>query len=700
VSEDAPVELLRHGEVAVIRIDNPPVNALSHAVRAGILALLEEVEQDQAVHAAVILCAGRTFVAGADIREFGKPRQPPLISDIAARLDTMTKPVVAAIHGTALGGGLELALGCHYRIALSSARLGQPEVKLGLIPGGGGTQRLPRAIGAEKALRMIVTGDPISAVDAFEKALVDELVPNGLAEAAEDAARRLSGAQPRRLRDEESRLTEDRGERSRFEVTAIELTKRARGQRAPQACVEAVRAALELSFDEGMRRERELFAELVAGDQSRALRHLFFAEREAAKIPGQPLDRKPRVIDRVAIVGAGTMGAGIALCFADAGIEVVLSETSGEALSRGLANIERHYSDSASRGRLSSEEADRRRALIKGSLGLDGVARADLVVEAVFEDMAVKQQVFRELDRLAPSQAILATNTSYLDIDAIAASTGRPSSVAGMHFFAPANVMRLVEIVRGRETRPEILSTLAALARRLGKAPVAVGNCHGFVGNRMLRRRNAAAERVLLEGALPREVDAAMVEFGFPMGPLAASDLAGLDIGWRMRKAAGLHAEIADALCGRGRFGQKAGAGFYRYEPGSRTPVPDAEVEDLILETSRRLGLTRRRFADDEIVDRLLFSVVNEGARILEERIAESAGDIDVIWAYGYGFPAWRGGPMHWADDVGLKQISGRLADWARDAHDKSLEPAPLLQQLAADGRGFASLAGSRPRAT
>jgi 3-hydroxyacyl-CoA dehydrogenase len=647
----------------------------------------------------VILCAGRTFVAGADIREFGKPRQPPLISDIAERLDTMTKPVVAAIHGTALGGGLELALGCHHRVALSSARLGQPEVKLGLIPGGGGTQRLPRAIGGMSALTMIVTGEPISASNALENGLVDEIVSNNLPEAAIGAARSLVGSGPRRLRDDDSKLADDRAERSRFEAYATELTKRARGQRAPHACVEAVRAALDLPFEEGLKRERELFAELVAGDQSKAQRHLFFAEREAAKIPGLPPDIKPRAIERAAIVGAGTMGAGIAMCFADAGIELALTEMSDEALNRGLANIEKHYCDAVKRGRLKPDEADRRLARVKGGPGLEAVTDADLVVEAVFEDMAAKQQVFRDLDRLARPDTILATNTSYLDVDVIAAATSRPSSVAGMHFFAPANIMRLVEIVRGRKTTPATLATLVALARRLGKAPVVVGNCHGFVGNRMLRRRNAAAERLLLEGALPHEVDAAIVEFGFPMGPFAASDLAGLDIGWRMRKAAGFRAEIADTLCERRRFGQKTGTGFYRYEPGSRVPLADPEVEKLILETSRRLGLSRRRFASSEIVERLLFPVVNEGAHILEERIAERPGDIDVIWAYGYGFPAWRGGPMHWADNLGLKQISNRLADWARDANDASLGPTPLLQQLAAEGRGFASLASSASRA-
>ena len=694
MSGKPPVELLRRGDVAVVRIDNPPVNALSHAVRSGLLEALASIGGDPAMRAGIVACAGKTFVAGADIRELGKTRQPPLLTDIVETLDAMTKPIVAAIHGAALGGGLELALGCHYRIADASARLGLPEVKLGLLPGGGGTQRLPRAIGAPAALRMIVTGDPIAASDALAQELVDEIAEGDLIEAALAAARRLADSgKPRRLRDEEAKLAADRADRSRFEAAAAELTKRARGQRAPHACVAAVRAALELPFDEGSARERELFSELLAGDQSKAQRHLFFAEREAAKIPGLPPDVKPRPIERAAVIGAGTMGAGIALCFADAGIEVALIETSEEALQRGLSTIETNYREAAKRGRVSAAGADRRRALVSGSIGLGPAANADIVVEAVFEDMALKQQIFADLDCLACPGGILATNTSYLDIDAIAAATGRPESVAGMHFFSPAHVMRLVEIVRGRETSLETLATLVALARRIGKIPVVVGNCHGFVGNRMLRQRNTAAERALLDGALPQEIDAALVDFGFPMGPLAASDLAGLDIGWRMRKAAGFCAEIADALCERGRFGQKTGSGFYRYEPGSRAPLPDPEVEELIVAASRRLGITRRSIAKEEIVERLLFPSINEGARILEEGIAARPGDIDVIWAYGYGFPVWRGGPMHYADSIGLAVIRDRLADWARRSRDASLDPAPLLERLAAEGLGFASIA-------
>jgi 3-hydroxyacyl-CoA dehydrogenase len=695
VSEKPPVEILRQGDVAIVRIDSPPVNALSHAVRSGLLEAFESIERDATIRASLIVCAGRTFVAGADIKEFGKPRQKPLLNDVVDRLDTMTKPVVAAIHGTALGGGLELALGCHYRIAVPSARLGQPEVKLGILPGGGGTQRLPRAIGAVAALRLIVTGEPISAAEAHKLGLVQEIAEADLTESGIAAAKKLVGSKPHRLRDNDSKLATDRADRSAFDAAATELTKRARGQRAPHACVDAVRAALDLPFDEGMALERKLFDELVAGDQSKAQRHLFFAEREAAKVPGLSSALKPRAIERAAVVGAGTMGAGIAICFADAGIPVTMIDTIEDGLKRGFERIESYFRDAAKRGRISAEEAQKRTDLVGGTLEFKTVRHAHIVIEAAFESLGLKKDIFAELHQATRPKAILATNTSYLDIDAIASATGRPGKVAGMHFFSPANVMRLVEIVRGRDTSPETLATLIALARKLGKIPVVVGNCHGFVGNRMLRQRNIAAERALLEGALPQEIDAAMVDFGFPMGPLAASDLAGLDIGFRMRKAAGFRAEIADQLCEQGRFGQKTGKGFYRYEPGSRAPLPDPDVEQLILDTSNRLGIARRAIGAEEIVERLLFPMINEGARILDEGIATRASDIDVIWAFGYGFPVWRGGPMHYADTVGLKIIRDRLADWARHSDDPSLRPAPLLERLAAEDRGFASFTGA-----
>ncbi len=696
MSETRVVQVERHGNVAVVRIDNPPVNALSHAVRADLTEALRAVDAEAAVRVVVLSCAGKTFAAGADIKEFGKPPRAPLLRDVVEMLDNMTKPVVAALHGTALGGGLELALACHYRVAAPSTRLGLPEVKLGLLPGAGGTQRLPRAVGAVAALRMIVSGTPVSVEEAVRDGLVDLIAEGDLSEVAVAFAHGIAGTgNLRRLRDADEKLAADRADRTSFEATAAELTRRARALRAPHACVEAVRATLDLPFDEGLARERTLFDELVAGDQSKAQRHIFFAEREAAKLPGVAAETKPRKIEEVAVIGAGTMGSGIAIAFADAGIKVTLVETTAEALERGLARIETSYRDAAKRDKLTTENAERRIAAIKGTLGFDAAAGADLVVEAVFEEMELKKQIFTELDRLTRRETILATNTSYLNVDRIAAATSRPSLVAGMHFFSPANVMRLVEIVRGHDTAPEVLMTLVSLARRLGKAPVVVGNCHGFVGNRMLRQRNIAAERALLDGALPQEVDAAMVDFGFPMGPFAATDLAGLDIGWSMRKAQGARAEIADALCEHGRFGQKTGKGYYRYETGSRVPLDDPEVEAVILEASRRLGIARSPIGKDEIVERLILPVINEGARILEEGIAARPGDIDVIWVYGYGWPVWRGGPMHYADQVGLAAIRDRLDLFAKRSGDKNLRPAPLIERLAAEGQGFASLDGS-----
>jgi 3-hydroxyacyl-CoA dehydrogenase len=689
------VQIQDRSDVAVILIDNPPVNALSHAVRSGLLDALKAVETDSTVRAIVIACAGRTFIAGADIREFGAPPQSPTLPDVIETLDRMTKPVVAALRGTVLGGGLELALGCHFRIAAPSTRLGFPEVKLGLLPGAGGTQRLPRAIGATAALRMIVGGEPVSAEEALRSGVIDALAAGDLTEASIAAARRLAAAGGlRRLRDEGEKLTPELADRAGFEKLAAELTQRARAMHAPRSCVEAVRAALDLPFDDGLARERALFAELIAGEQSKAQRHLFFAEREAAKLRDIEASARPRAIAEAAVIGAGTMGRGITMCFADAGIAVTLIETSDEALRNGLDAIAASYRDTAKRGRLSPAEAESRLALVHGHVGLAETA-ADIVVEAVFEDMELKRRIFAELDRLTGPEAILATNTSYLDVDAIAAATRRPGRVAGMHFFSPANVMRLVEIVRSRDTVPAALATLVALARRLGKIPVLVGNGHGFVGNRMLRRRSAAAERLMLEAVPPQEIDAAMVDFGFPMGPLAAADLAGLDIGWRMRKAEGLHAEIADALCERGRFGQKTGAGFYRYEAGSRAPLPDPAVAEITAEASRRLGVEPRAVGKGEIVERLLFPMVNEGARILEEGIAARPSDIDVIWVHGFGWPVWRGGPMYWADAIGLGKIRDTLDAWAADLGDEALHPAPLLQRLASEARGFASLKAS-----
>ena len=687
-SINASIDLRCDGEVAVVTADNPPVNALKHEVRTGLSEALSQARDEAAIKAVVIACAGRTFFAGADITEFGKPPQAPSLHDVIAAIEAMPKPVVAALHGTALGGGFELALACHFRVAVSGARVGLPEVKLGLLPGAGGTQRLPRLVGPEKALQMIVTGEPIGAAEARGDGIIDEIAEGDLTAAAIDFARRIvrEGRPLRLVRDREEKLI---GEG--FADAAEALTRRLRGREAPAACVEAVRNAIVLPFDEGLKRESELFRKLVAGDQSKAQRHIFFAEREAAKVPDMPEATRPRPITRGAVIGAGTMGGGIAMCFANAGIPVTVVETGRDLLQKGLDRVAANYRTTVSRGGLTADEMERRIGLITGVTEFEAVAGADVVIEAVFEEMDVKKRVFADLDRSAKPNALLATNTSTLDVDEIARATARPQDVLGMHFFSPANVMRLLEIVRGAETSFEALATAIALGRRLGKVPVTVGVCYGFVGNRMLARRSVETERLLLEGALPQEIDAAVTGFGFPMGPCAMMDLAGLDVGWRIRKGRGEQALIEDALCEAGHYGQKTGKGYFRYEAGSRTPLPDPEVEKTILDASSRLGINRRPIGHEEIVERMILPMINEGARILDEGIASRPGDIDVIWVYGYGWPVWRGGPMYYADRLGLPHVRDRLTFYADRSRDETLQPAPLLQRLAAEGRGFAS---------
>ena len=685
------VTLRRDGNVGVVTVDNPPVNAIKTAVRVGLIARLTEAKADPGIAAVVLACAGRTFMAGADISEFGKPLQGPATVDVIAAVEQMGKPVVAALHGTPLGGGLEIALGCHFRLAAPGTRMGQPEIKIGTIPGAGGTQRLPRLVGVEKAMAMILTGDPITAPDALAHGLLDEIVDGDVTLGAIAFAKKVV-AEGRPLvlaRDRDEKLADV--DRAKFDELAAGYLKRRKGLLAPMAAIESLRNALDLSIDDALRREWTLFLELLGSEQAKSQRHVFFAEREAAKIAGIPADTKPREIKRAAVIGAGTMGGGIAMCFANAGLPVTVVEMSPDALARGLDTVARNYRSTAARGGLKPEEAERRIGLIAGTTDMRGIADADIVIEAVFETMEVKRQVFAALDKLARPDAVLATNTSYLDVNAIAAATARPQRVVGMHFFSPANLMRALEVVRGSETAPDVLATAVAIGRRIGKAPAVVGVCHGFVGNRIQRFRTVEAERVLIEGALPQEVDAAMTEFGFPMGPLAAGDLAGLDISWSMRKAQGLTAEIADALCERGHYGQKTGRGFYRYEPGSRAPKPDPEVEQLIVATSARLGVTRRSFEKNEIVERLLFPVINEGARVLDEGIAARPGDIDVIWVFGYAFPPWRGGIMHWADTLGLAYVRDRLTEFAARTGDERHKPAPLLAKLAAEGKGFAN---------
>jgi 3-hydroxyacyl-CoA dehydrogenase len=686
------VSLRANGDVAVITIDNPPVNTMKYEVRAGLLDLISRAAGDPNISAAVIACAGRTFVAGADITEFGQPpRQPTAIAVIEA-IEACPKPVIAALHGTPLGGGLELALGCHFRVAAPGTRLGLPEIKLGIIPGAGGTQRLPRLVGMEKAMAMILSGEPIPVREALDAGLIDEIIEGDLMAGAVAFAR-AAVAEKRPLvlvRNRDEKLASAR-DLAGFDAAAANYIRRAKGQKAPLAAVAALRNAITLPVADALKRERDSFLELVAGDQSKAQRHIFFAEREATKVP-DIAGAKAHDVKQAAVIGAGTMGGGIAMCFANAGIPVTVVETGAEALSRGLDTVTRNYRNTAARGGLGTQEMEARIARITGTTDLAAVADADIVVEAVFEDIGVKQDVFGRLDRIVKAGAVIASNTSYLDIDALARSTARPQAVLGMHFFSPANVMRLLEVVRGAATSPQALATAIAVGRRLGKVPAVVGVCHGFVGNRMLRPRSVEAERLLLEGALPQDVDGALADFGFPMGPFAMADLAGLDVGWRMRKAQGLSAPIADQLCERGRYGQKTSRGFYLYEPGSRTPKPDPEVERLIVDTAAQHGIVRGVLGKKTIVERLLFPMINEGARILHEGIAQRPGDIDVIWVYGYGFPVYRGGPMHYADSVGLAYIRDRLMAFARTTGDDRHRPAPLLEELAAAGKGFSSL--------
>ncbi|WP_439396173.1 3-hydroxyacyl-CoA dehydrogenase NAD-binding domain-containing protein [Bradyrhizobium sp. PMVTL-01] len=690
------VKLERHDEVGIVTVDSPPVNALSAAVRGGILECITAAIADPAIKGIVLTCGGRTFIAGADITEFGKPPKPPALNDVLAEIEHSPKPVVAAIHGTALGGGLEVALACHFRVAVKEAKLGLPEVKLGLLPGAGGTQRLPRAVGPELAVKMIVGGDPIGAAEALENGLIEEII-EGPASGGEAFVRKvIAEKRPlRRLRDDDSKIAAAKADRSIFTNAVAAMTKKSRGLEAPFAAADAVGYAIDLPFDEGLKKEREGFLKLVASDQSKAQRYAFFAEREAAKIAGVPEATKPRPVNRVAILGAGTMGGGIAMSFANAGVPVTLIETGEEQLRRGMGIMQKNWEATAARGGIPADAPAKRMALINGVVGIENVGDADLVIEAVFETMAVKKEVFGKLDQYAKPGAVLASNTSYLDIDEIAKSTKRPQDVLGMHFFSPANVMKLCEIVRADKTAPDALVTAVAIARKIAKVPVVVGVCDGFVGNRMLAQRGKQSEKLLFEGALPQQVDAVVTKFGMPMGPFAMGDLAGLDIGWRSRKDRGIKSEIADALCEAGRFGQKTGKGYYKYEAGSRAPLPDPEVEKLIDETLLRLGRKKRVVSDEEILERMMYPMINEGAKILEEGIAARPSDIDVVWLYGYGWPIYRGGPMFWADTVGLKHIADRLSFYAKETNDPGLEPAPLLKKLAAEGKTFASLAAA-----
>ena len=687
------IELRHERRTAIVIVDNPPVNATRKEVRAGLLEAFSAVGKDGGIDAAALICAGRTFIAGADIAEFDKPPIQPENVDVIVAIESLAKPVVAAMHGTALGAGLEIAMACHYRVATPTARFGLPEVKLGLIPGAGGTQRLPRLVGITKALEMILSGDPVDAKDALASGLIDAVIEGDLASAAIDfVSNAVRRGKPITVRARDEKIVPFRNDPSAFEKLAARFQKRAQGLDAPMAAIAAIRSCLSLPTDEALAQEREAFQILRQGPQSAAQRHVFFAEREASKVADMPAGVRPHEVASAAVIGSGTMGSGIAMSFSNAGIPVTLIDIKPDALARGLDIIASSYKASVSRGGLTAEEGERRLQRIKGAFDLAAVGDAGLVIEAVFEDMAVKKSVFAEIDRHAKPNAVMATNTSYLDPNVIAQVIQRPEALVGMHFFSPANIMRLVEVVRGERTSYETLATALTTVRKLAKVPVVTGVCHGFVGNRTLRPRSVEAERLLLEGAMPHEVDGALVEFGFPMGPFAMSDLAGLDIGWSMRKSQGLRAEIADALCESGRFGQKTGKGFYLYHQGGRTGIPDPDVERLIAEASRRLNIERRTIDRKEIIERLVFPIINESARVLAENIVQRPGHIDVVWIYGYGWPRWRGGPTHYADQTGLSYICERLKQFSAAGNDPDLLPAPLLGRLARSGEKFQSV--------
>ena len=698
------VQLEKRGSVGVIWVSNPPVNALSQAVRGGLASALKQALDDAALTAVVLACRGRTFIAGADITEFGKgPLEPPL-QDVIRALDASPKPIVAALHGTALGGGLEVALACHYRVFARDAKCGLPEVKLGILPGAGGTQRLPRLIGVERALEMIVTGEPISAARAKELGIADQVVGGDLLDGALSFAEGIASQRPLpRVSERPARLAEPDAA-AFFERAARDAAKRSRGAQAQARCIQAVRASVELPFEDGLRLERQLIEEALESRESAALRHVFFAERKAAKIPDIADDTPTLPVQSVAVLGAGTMGGGIAMVFANAGMTVTLLDREQAFVDKGLDIIRKNYAATVAKKRLSQNDMDARLGRIRGTTRYEDLADADLVIEAVFEEMGLKQEIFGKLSEVCRKDAILATNTSTLDVNAIARATSRPEQVLGLHFFSPANVMRLLEIVRGEQTSKPVVRTSMQLAKRIGKVGVLVGVCYGFVGNRMLHQYYREAQFLIQEGALPQQLDKVMTDFGFAMGPCATSDLAGIDVGWRIRKAqpkppAGerYSGAVPDRLAEMGRYGQKTSAGFYRYEAGSRTPLPDPEIEAIIVQMSKELGIARRQISDQEILERCLYAMINEGAKILDEGIALRASDIDTVWLNGYGFPAHRGGPMFHADTVGVRAVHERVAAFAKQ-HGKVWTPARLLGELAEQGGTFVGYDEQRAR--
>ncbi len=690
------VSYSKQGKIGVISVDNPPVNALAQRVREGILDAIRKAQKDKS-EAVVLCCEGRTFIAGADITEFGKPPMEPGLPEVLSALENSSKPVIAAIHGTALGGGFEVALACHYRCAIASAKVGLPEVKLGLLPGAGGTQRLPRVAGVKAALDIITSGNPVPAKKAHDMGLVNEIIEGDLLEGAIGYARDLvdSGAPLKRIRD--INIDPATIEPGFFEQARKRVNARARGQIAPDRIVSCLEAAVNLPFDKAIERERELFRELVTSPESAAMRHIFFAERQAAKIKGLPRETPVREVRQAAIIGGGTMGGGIAMCFANVGIPVTLLEVNDEALDRGLKIIRKNYGITVKRGKLRETDVKQRMALITGTTDYADIAGADIVIEAVFENLELKKEIFAKLDETCKAGAILATNTSYQDVDAIAAATSRPQDVVGTHFFSPANVMRLLEVVRGEKTADDVLATTMGLGKRIGKVCALSGVCYGFIGNRMLTGYGREAQLLLLEGCTPQQVDSTLEKFGMAMGPVAMGDLAGLDVGYKARQSRKTEGDdprpyaVSTRLVESGRLGQKSGAGYYKYDSETRARISDPEVEAMIREEAEKFGIGQREISEEEIIARCMYPLVNEGAKILEEGIAQRASDIDIVYVYGYAFPAAKGGPMCYADQVGLKDVYEKILEFQRDHGEKNWQPANLLRELAESDGSFAA---------
>ena len=685
--------------VAVLRTDNPPVNAMSYHVRQGLVDGVRKAENDQSVGAVVLHCEGRTFFPGMDIREFSNPNVPaaPTLTQLIETVEGASKPVVAAIHGTTLGGGLETALGCHYRVAVASARLGLPEVKLGIIPGAGGTVRLPRVMGVKRALKMMTSGSPVGASQALSRGLVDaliegDLLPGAIAFASQVVRDRKPLA---RIRDLDKELAIAREDPAIFDDIRRSIAGKTRGFKAPEAIIQSVEAAIRLPFEEALRNERRLFEECQASPEARAQQYFFFAERQARKIPDVPKDTPVRAINSVGVIGAGTMGGGISMNFLNRGIPVTILEATREALDGGIGIIRKNYADSLRKGRISPQDATRRMSLLTGTLDYQALSDVDLVIEAVFEEMDLKKTVFERIDGICKPGCILASNTSYLNINEIAAVTSRPQEVLGLHFFSPANIMRLLEVVRGDATSRTVLATCMTLGADIGKVPVVVGVCPGFAGNRILSARMRQSDDLLLKNAMPGEIDQVVFDFGFPMGPFAMRDLAGLDIGWLGDKTPDKQVNVRHQLCSLGRRGQKTGGGFYDYREGSRRPLPNPQVEQVIRDVSRNAGVTRRKISGEDMLKRMLYAMVNEAARILDEGIVLNAAAIDVIWVYGYGWPVYRGGLTYYADQIGLSNIVKDLDRFSKD-YDPQLAPAPLLRKLAQEGGSFREYTGSQ----